>query len=91
MEITGYSNTKELTFTFFPRLNVSSETRIFLLYPTVPDLTFRFISLGQHINIFPHAVVNFTQCITKSVLVTLDIFLNVYSAIYNILEIILKS
>ena len=52
MEITGSSplagsNTKELTFSFFPRLNVSSDMRILLLYLTVPDLIFKFISLGS--------------------------------------------
>ena len=34
-----------LTSSFFARLNFSSETRILLLYPTVPVLIFKFISL----------------------------------------------
>ena len=40
-------NTKELTFSFFPRLNFPSDTKILLLYPTVPYLIFKFISLGN--------------------------------------------
>ena len=31
---------KELTFSFFPRINFPSEMRILLLYPTVPVLIF---------------------------------------------------
>ena len=44
--ITG-CNTKAFTFSFFPRLNFPSETRILLLYLTVPALIFKFISLGN--------------------------------------------
>ena len=35
------------TFSFFPRLNFPSETRILLLYLTVHDLLFKFMSLGN--------------------------------------------
>ena len=42
--ITG---TVKLTSSFFPRLNFSSDTRILLLDPTVPDLIFKFMSLGS--------------------------------------------
>ena len=38
---------KELTFSFFPRINFQSEMRILLLYLTVPDLIFKFMSLGN--------------------------------------------
>ena len=36
-----------LTSSFFPRLNFSLDMRILLLYPTVPVLIFKFISLGN--------------------------------------------
>ena len=45
----------------------------------------------QHINILFHTAVNFTRCVTNSVLVMLDIFPNVYSMIYNVFKIIQKS
>ena len=32
---------KELTSSFFPTMNFPLETRILLLYPTVPDLIFK--------------------------------------------------
>ena len=38
---------KELTSSFFPRMNFPSEMRILLLYPTVLDLIFKFMSLGN--------------------------------------------
>ena len=38
---------KELTFSFFPRINFLSETRIILLYPTAADLIFQIMSLGK--------------------------------------------
>ena len=38
---------KDLTFSFFPRINFPSETRILLLYPTVPFLIFNSILLGN--------------------------------------------
>ena len=41
------AGTTKLTFSFFPRINFSSETRILLLYPTVPGLTFKAMSLGN--------------------------------------------
>ena len=43
--ITGVS--KELTSSFFPRMNFPLETRILLLYKTVHDLIFKFMSLGN--------------------------------------------
>ena len=45
----------------------------------------------QHINIFSHAIIDLTGCITESVLISFYIFLNVYSSIYHVLEIIQKS
>ena len=65
-----------LASTFFPRLNFSSETRILLLYPTVPRPDFQVHITRQHINILSHAIINFARCVAKSVLVMLDIFLN---------------
>ena len=38
---------KELTSSFFPRLNFPSEMRILLLYPTVPNLILSSMSLGS--------------------------------------------
>ena len=38
---------EELTVSFLPRLNPLSGTKSLLLYPTVPDLIFKFISLGS--------------------------------------------
>ena len=58
--------------------------RIFLLYPTVPVLR-------QHVKTFPYAVIDLTQCVTKGVLIMFYVFLNIYSAIYNVLKIIQKS
>ena len=40
---------KELTSSFFPRMNFPSEMRILLLYPTVHDLIFKFMSLFNSI------------------------------------------
>ena len=36
-----------LTISFFPRVNLLSDTKISLLYPAVPDLIFRSMSLGS--------------------------------------------
>ena len=71
-----------LTFSFFPRLNFPTDLKILLLYPTVPIIIFKFISLGKHVDIFSNAVIDLTRCVTESVLITLDIFLSVYSVIY---------
>ena len=77
---------KELTSSFFPRINFQSETRI-LLYPTVPVL----ILNSMLPNVFPDTVIDLTRCVTKSLLVMFYVFLNIYPAIYNILKIIQKS
>ena len=76
---------------------IFSQTKFFIRYENfviVPNGSrpdFQAHIARQCINIFSNAVVSFTRCVTRSVLVTLDIFLNVYSAIYDILEIIQKS
>ena len=72
-----------LTLSFFPRLNVTSDTRI-LLYLKV-HIT------RKHINTFSHAIIDLTQCVIESFFIPSDVFLNVYSAIDNIFEIIQKS
>ena len=72
LEIMG-SKTKAVTFSFFPRLNFSLDTRILLLYPTVPDSSRPNVQVHitrQHVNTFSHAVVNFTACVTESVLIS---------------------
>ena len=45
----------------------------------------------QHVNIFSNAVIKLARCLTKRFLVMLNVFLNIYSSINDILEIIQKS
>ena len=90
MGITG-SNTKELTFSFFPRLNFSIGYKNFVTIPDSSRPDVKVHIARQHINIFFHAVTSLTGCITESVLVMFDVFPNVNSAIYDILENIQKS
>ena len=83
------SGAEVLTTLFLLRPNPLSDTKVLLLYPSVPDLIFRFMS-QQHVNGFAHTVIGLTQCITESVLIMFDVFLNVYSAIHDVPETIHK-
>ena len=47
--IFGVGGTKALTLSIFPRLNLLSDTRILLLYPTVPDLTLRIMDQNGNV------------------------------------------
>ena len=40
---------------------------------------------------FTHTVINLTRCVTKSVLISFDIFSNVYPSIHNVFKIIQKA
>ena len=42
-----FFGTKVLTILFFPKLNPLSDTKILLLYSTIPDVIFRFLSLAR--------------------------------------------
>ena len=76
-----------LTLSFFPRLiKFFIRNENFVVVPYSPGPNFQIHIAGQHVNIFSNAIIDFTRCKTKSVLVTLDIFLNVYSAIYNVFK-----
>ena len=46
---------------------------------------------GEHIDVFSHAVIDHTRCVTKSVLMTLDILPNVHSVVHNVFKIIQKK
>ena len=45
----------------------------------------------KHEKIFPNAVIDLTRCVTESLLVSFDIFLDVYLSIHNVFKIIQKS
>ena len=84
-----FPGTEVLTILFFPRL--PSDTKILLLYPTVPDLTFSEVHITrQHVNIFSNVIINLTRCVTKSFLV-LNVCSNVYFPVNDILKIIQES
>ena len=67
------------------------DTKISLLYPAVPDLMFRFMSLGKHVNTESYTVIDLAQCLTESVLIAFDVFPNVCSVIHDVLEVIQKG
>ena len=46
---------------------------------------------GNHIDTFPNTVIDLTQCITESVLISFDVFPNVYPSIHNVFKIIRES
>ena len=52
--------------------------------PSAYRVNFQVHITRQHVNIFSNAIIDFTRCVTESVSVMLDIFLNIYSAIYDI-------
>ena len=78
-------------------LIVFSQTKFLIGYENfviVPDSSrpnFQVHIARQHVNIFSHAIINFTRCVAECVLVSFDIFLNVYSVICDVLKIIQKS
>ena len=90
LEIMG-SKTKELTFFIFPKTKFTIRYKNFIIIPDSTCFNFQIHITRQHVNIFSDAIIDLTRCITKSVLISFDIVLNIYSAIYNVLKIIKKG
>ena len=77
LEIMG-SNAKALTLSFFPRLNFPSDNENFAVVPDSSRPDVKVHTARQHINIFSHAIIYLTGCVTENVLITFDVFPNVY-------------
>ena len=71
------------------KFSIGYENFIVVFNSSRPDVQIHVTR--QHLNILSHAIVDLTRCVTKSVLISFDIFLNIYSAIYDVLKIIQKS
>ena len=70
----GTISSKALTLSFSPKLKFLSDTRILLLYPTVPDLMLTFMLLEACKYFLP-------RCNQLCFLVTLNVFSNIHSSV----------
>ena len=75
----------------FSQTKFSIGYKNFVIIPDSSGFNFQVRIARQRVNIFSHAIINLTGCVTESVLISFDIFPNVYPVIYDILEIIRKS
>ena len=75
----------------FPQTKVTIRNKNFIIVPDGTCLNFQVHITRKHINILSHAVVDFTRCVTESVLIMLNIFPNVHSAIHNVSKLFKKA
>ena len=75
----------------FPQTKVTTRNENFIVIPDSICLNFQVHITREHKDVLSHAVIDLTQCVTKGVLIMLDIFPNVHSVVHNVFKIIQKS
>ena len=80
-----------LTLSFCPQTKHTIRYENFVVVFHSSGLNVKVHITRKHINIFSNTAINLTSCITESFLISFNVFLNVYSPIYNVLEIIQNS